>query len=245
MAYRWHPAGADVDPDDPRAWGTCDRCGRIYNLYKLTWQYDFRGSNQLQNTRLLVCPPCYDAPQPQLAPYILPPDPPPIFNARPENYTLDETSWLSTQDEDVITTQSDDPLITPVADNPSSSANTAALIARLSYPGGSVSVAYLDLFNGNPAAGGVSVLSAITGSSVRTDIASELSINGSNAAINPDVITISSASESVTNVNYIGIYSASISGSLLVSGPVAVSGQTIGVDTVVQFNALGLFISLS
>lgn len=243
MAYRWHPKNAEVDPDNPKAWGSCDRCGMIWQLDQLTWQYAYQGSSFPINTNFLVCPKHLDPLNPQDMPYVLPPDPPPVYNARPEPYMLDESSWLTTQDGSILTTQRGELFITNV-ENPASSANTAVLQAVLSYPGGDVSVMYLDLFNGNPAAGGMSVLSAITGSSTRTNLASSLSLNVAGDAVNPDFITVSSGSASVTNVNYIGFYSASVSGSLLVSGPVAVSGQTIGVDTVVQFNPLSLVLNL-
>lgn len=75
-----------------------------------------------QNTRLLVCADrCLDPLNEQDSPYILPPDPLPVYNARPEPYVLDETSWMSTQDGDVITTQDGDSFITPLP-NPSTPA---------------------------------------------------------------------------------------------------------------------------
>lgn len=245
MAYRWHPKNAEVDSDNPRAWGTCDRCGFVWNLDRLCWQYDFQGTNQLQNTRLLVCPPCYDVPQPQLAPYILPPDPPPIFNARPENYSLDEASYLLTQDGSIITTQDGTPFETSIPDpnNPSQAANTTVLFCPIVAPSGSVAVAYLDLFDGNPSSGGRSVLSAITGSSVRTDIASLLTTTGG-IATNTDYLVISAASVAQTNISFAGIYTASISGALMMSGPISVS-QTIALGNPVQFNPLGLSINLN
>lgn len=86
---RPHPRGADTNPSSPRAWGTCDRCGLIWNHYKLRWQFDWRGLNT-NNLRILVCPPCEDEMQRQLGVILLPPDPPAIMNARPENYTIDE-----------------------------------------------------------------------------------------------------------------------------------------------------------
>jgi hypothetical protein len=57
---------------------------------------DYRGRN-LQNLRILVCEPCYDTPQPQLRPIVLPPDPLPIINARTENFYVDETDVRVTQ----------------------------------------------------------------------------------------------------------------------------------------------------
>lgn len=76
---------AKVNTNSPRAFGICDRCGFLYNHSDLHWQYDFRGRS-LANLRILVCFTCEDDPQPQLKPRIIPPDPVPIMNARPERY---------------------------------------------------------------------------------------------------------------------------------------------------------------
>jgi len=129
MAYRWHPKNAEVDPDNPRAWGTCDRCGFVCNLDKLQWQYSYLGTFEPQNTRFLVCGRCLDPLNAQDTPVILPPDPAPIFNARPEPYILDETSWLATQGGDVITAEDGDQFITPLPnpDNTESIADQAAI----------------------------------------------------------------------------------------------------------------------
>jgi len=62
----------------------------MYNLDRLRWQYDWRGP-RLQNLRLLVCEPCYDTYQQNGQRTILiPPDPVPVFNARPEYYVGDD-----------------------------------------------------------------------------------------------------------------------------------------------------------
>ncbi len=76
---------ASVDARDPRAWAVCDRCGFLYNHSALQWQWQWVGP-RLQNLRLLVCQSCLDTPQEQLRTVILPPDPEPIQNARPEDY---------------------------------------------------------------------------------------------------------------------------------------------------------------
>lgn len=242
MAYRWHPKNAQVDADNPRAWGTCDRCGFVWNLDKLNWQYAYQGSMTPQNTRFLVCSRCNDPLNPQDQPYVLPPDPLPVFNARPENYVLDENSWLSTQDGDVITTQDGEPLTTAIP-SPSQAANTSKLVSYIAASGGSVATAYLDLFDGDPTSGGVSVLAAITGSAVRTDIAASLT-TVSGVARNPDYIVISAASENQTNISYVGIYSAASAGTLLMSGSLSAS-PTIAQDNPVQFNPLALTINLN
>ena len=91
MAY---PHGhARVNPRSPEAFAVCDRCGRWWNKVNLRWQYDYRGKG-LQNLNLLVCEPCYDTPQEQLRLYIIPPDPLPVINARIEQFSIDETSWI-------------------------------------------------------------------------------------------------------------------------------------------------------
>jgi hypothetical protein len=93
MSYRFH-GRANVDPNNPRAFGRCDRCGFIYNQSSLRFQFDFRGP-QLQNLRFLVCNNCYDRPQTQLKPIIVTQDPTPIINARPEDYVYANSSYLA------------------------------------------------------------------------------------------------------------------------------------------------------
>lgn len=81
---------AEISPKNPRARGVCDRCGFMYNHYKLRWQYDWRGP-KTQNLRVLVCQSCIDAYQQNgQRTIILPADPIPIMNARPEYYVPDD-----------------------------------------------------------------------------------------------------------------------------------------------------------
>jgi hypothetical protein len=103
MAWRY-TGKAEVNPQRPRAFGICDRCGFLYNLHNLRWQFDFAGP-MLQNFRILVCDTCYDTPQPQRKPVIIPPDPLPVANARPEFYTANETDYRVTQDNLIRITQ--------------------------------------------------------------------------------------------------------------------------------------------
>lgn len=88
MALRYK-GRAEVDPENPRAFGMCDRCRFQYNLYMLTWQYDWVGPRILRKN-ILVCPTCKD----ELAEFrrtlILPVDPPPLVYTRPEPYDIDE-----------------------------------------------------------------------------------------------------------------------------------------------------------
>lgn len=86
------PTGrARVDVNDPRAFGICDRCGFLFQLSELQWQYQWAGM-QLTNTRVLVCTGvnCLDVPNPQLRTIILPSDPIPVLNARVPNYAYEE-----------------------------------------------------------------------------------------------------------------------------------------------------------
>ena len=94
---RRHPRRAAVDPTSPSAWGTDDRSGFIGNHKNLCWQYQYRGT-QLINTRVLTYPDMLDVPQRQLGTIILPPDPVPIMNARPEAYFIDEQTFRIEQD---------------------------------------------------------------------------------------------------------------------------------------------------
>jgi hypothetical protein len=82
---------AQVDPDSPRCWGSCDQCGRNFNLYRLRWQFQYAGTT-LINQRFLVCDTCWDKPAPFLKTIIIPPDPKPVLNPRPEPYAVDENN---------------------------------------------------------------------------------------------------------------------------------------------------------
>lgn len=86
---RRHPRRAEVDPYNPHAWATSDRTGFVGNHRDLRWQHEWAGL-QLVNLRVLVFADEYDKPNPQLRTIILPPDPLPIPNARPEPYAIEE-----------------------------------------------------------------------------------------------------------------------------------------------------------
>lgn len=111
MLYRYlRPHGrAEVGPaGSDKPVGVCQRCGFLYNLPELVWQYQVRGPG-VRNARILVCTrTCVDDLQRNFFPDVLPIDPPPLFNTRPEAFFLDEVDVLSTQTEVPITTQSGD-----------------------------------------------------------------------------------------------------------------------------------------
>lgn len=96
---RPHPRRARTDPTAPEAWATDDRSGFVGNHKDLRWQYEWAGL-KLINKRILVYEDELDQPQRQLGTIVLPPDPLPIMNARPENYAIDEqpVSCRSTMD---------------------------------------------------------------------------------------------------------------------------------------------------
>jgi len=250
---RYHPKYAETDPDHPRAWGVCDRCSRTWNLDKLKFQFDYRGTSTPVNIRVLCCPTCLDIPNPQLTPNVLSPDPAPIFNARPEPYTVDETDWFGTEpafrsdgagasDSDIITTQDGNPLT--LENNPSKNASTVHFVASLAKTGVSLTTAYLDFFNGNPTTNGTSVLVSLTGSRTRTNVASQLT-NVSGIYQNADFIIVTSSASAITNVNYLAVYDAASGGNLLVSGPLAVKGPPSSVTAGVPIVFDPLFLQIN
>ena len=80
---------ATINPSAPEALGICDRCGFLYNLRSLRYQWDYAGSGMV-NRQLRVCNRCYDTPNEQLRTIILPPDPMPVRGARIEPFDVDE-----------------------------------------------------------------------------------------------------------------------------------------------------------
>lgn len=103
----WRPHGrAEVDPRNPRAWSTCDRCGFNHNLYKLQYQYQWAGTD-LINLGIKVCDRCLDDPSPFLRTIIIPPDPPPVDQPRPEPYAFDEVDYRTTEDDSTRITEDD------------------------------------------------------------------------------------------------------------------------------------------
>jgi len=79
---------ATISARSPRATAICDRCGFMYNHDQLQWQWDWLQGPRLFNLRILVCQPCLDVPQESGRTIVLPPDPVPIRNPRPESYVL-------------------------------------------------------------------------------------------------------------------------------------------------------------
>jgi hypothetical protein len=96
MSGPWHPTGrARVNARYPQAHAVCDRCGFRWNRVNLRPQQQWAGL-KLQTYNILVCPPCYDTPQIQLRTIIVPPDPLPVLNPRPEQFTVEVPSYMAT-----------------------------------------------------------------------------------------------------------------------------------------------------
>lgn len=91
-----------VDPQNPEGAGECQRCGRWYQLRALNWQFQWSGTH-LYNIGALVCDECLDIPQEQLRTIILPPDPPPLINARVPNFDYEEQTVRILQFADPLT----------------------------------------------------------------------------------------------------------------------------------------------
>ena len=105
----------------PRSLATCDRCSFVWNHDRLSFQYQWAGV-KLQNLRLLVCPNCIDAPQPALKTIVIPPDPLPTLNPRPEQYATEVPSFVATESAtmsgDDLTTENGDNLIAEIENIP-------------------------------------------------------------------------------------------------------------------------------
>ena len=101
MGYASISGRARTNPRSSAAFAVCDRCGRWWNHVNLRFQYDWAGAS-LINKRILVCGPCYDTPQEQLRAIVLPADPIPILNPRPELYTQLETDYRTTSGQSTV-----------------------------------------------------------------------------------------------------------------------------------------------
>lgn len=135
MTHRPKPKYASRDATHG-PWVTCGECGLLWSQCDMAFQFDFQGGPVPINLNLLRCPKCITPYTWQRKLLIIPPDPPPFFNTRPENYTVDETQWLTTQDGDILTTQSGDDLITSIP-NPDEDGNTTHLTTDIPGGGGS------------------------------------------------------------------------------------------------------------
>jgi hypothetical protein len=82
---------AKVDPQRPDAFAICDCCGFQYNHRDLRFGQAWYGK-ELRSTGHLLCPTCWDIPNPSVRPVVLPADPVPILNPRAEKHGPDKTT---------------------------------------------------------------------------------------------------------------------------------------------------------
>jgi hypothetical protein len=90
MSYASKAGRARTNARSPRSFAVCDRCGIWNNHDALKFQFDWAGTS-LINKQLLVCRQCLDVPQQQLRAIIIPADPIPVRNPRPEYFDEEET----------------------------------------------------------------------------------------------------------------------------------------------------------
>lgn len=131
MSGPWHPTGrARVSSRSPSAFGICDACGFTYNLVDLRPQFQWAGT-KLQNLNLLKCRRCLDVPSIQLKTIVLPADPLPVLNPRPEQYPVTVPSFIATESVTFsgsdITTEDGSNLIWEIEDTPNPDPNDPAL----------------------------------------------------------------------------------------------------------------------
>ena len=67
-------------------------------MRNMQFQYDFLGGSVPQNTGYLKCPRCINALRFQGQLIVIPPDPPMVFNTRPETYAVDESGPIQTSE---------------------------------------------------------------------------------------------------------------------------------------------------
>lgn len=99
---------------------------------------------------------------------------------------------------------------------------------------------FLDLFNGNPADTGYSVLQVITGSATRSDVTASLVLSDYYAAVlNPDIVSVASASSNTTNISWAALFSAASGGYMVTSARLG-AHYTIAKGNPVRFLPLQL-----
>ena len=101
MGYASRSGRARTSVRDPRAFSVCDRCGFWYNHHTLQFQHEWAGAS-LVSRQKLVCRSCLDTPQQQLRAIILPADPVPIWQPRPEDFVTAESNVRATSGQDTV-----------------------------------------------------------------------------------------------------------------------------------------------
>src|SRR5258705_12639151 len=118
---------ARISVTQPRAKGTCDRCGFMYSLSDLKYQYQWAGTG-LVNLQLRVCKRCMDIPQIQVKRFVLPPDPLPVDNPRIEYYGIEVTSFLQSEEGPSLLTEDGSALLWEIYVTPNNDPDLPVLI---------------------------------------------------------------------------------------------------------------------
>lgn len=94
------------DPQNPRAIAVCDGCDLPVPHDNLRKHMIYSGGDTPVWDGFLVCPNCDDKPNPFFKRQVLPPDPRPIANPRPD--TSGNAQFLATEEDDPIVTEDGD-----------------------------------------------------------------------------------------------------------------------------------------
>lgn len=88
------PKYARVDAQNPSSFQQCDRCSFWRNREDLVFQIEWAGNSLYSSGNLVCFDRCFDTPQEQFRTIILPPDPPPIVNARVPDFDYEEQTVM-------------------------------------------------------------------------------------------------------------------------------------------------------
>ena len=110
MGYASIAGRARTSSSNPQAHAICDACGFRYNRVDLRMQMEWRGAS-MASKNLLVCHRCYDVPQEQLRAFVVPADPMPIINPRPENFEGATQSYLTDDSGVGVTDENGAPIV--------------------------------------------------------------------------------------------------------------------------------------
>lgn len=135
MGYSSKSGKARTSRTNPQAHAICDRCGGRYNHVSLSWQYGWSGSS-IVNKRILVCRSCMDRPQQQLRSIILPADPVPISNPRPEQFERAETDFRLTSAPATMNTKTG--LMVPEGDTRTTENDKKRVVQQTGFANGSL-----------------------------------------------------------------------------------------------------------
>lgn len=118
---------ARISATRPEAKAVCDRCGFMYSLADLKFQYEWAGT-ALINQNIMVCTPCLDVPQIQFKTFVIPPDPVPVQNPRVEYYGIEVTSFLQSEEGPSLLTEDGSALLWEIDVTPNTDPNLPVLI---------------------------------------------------------------------------------------------------------------------